>query len=574
MCLASGLLMRRICQIAKVFLAAFLGAMPAFATHVAVLETIGEGNVLGRSERLYLTDRLREVAVKTLPAYMGYAIMTRENISEMLPPGKTLEECEGNCLVETGKNISADFIAQARVSKFGSKMTISVELYETAKNKLVDSFTGRSSDADGLLEEVEKKAVSLFSKIKTLDVGAGGVEGFSGLQEGESFSMNANRQYLVRVSSRPEGAMLSVDGRPKCKSTPCNVQLVSGNHNFSFALDMYFDKDTSVDVQSNEQQVSVAMPPNFGVLNLEPKLGVYGNVNDLYVSIDGKVQKAGNLRLSVGKHHIEVKHECYEPISFDVSIKNGSELKFDKAMQPALGGLSLTTVGEKGPESIPVFLDGKKVGKTPYQESVPVCAKVEVGNAREVIPVKLKYHETVKYVYKGVSFGEFKDVNGNNFKTVKIGKQVWMAENLNVKMENSWCYANDQLYCEKYGRLYSWSAARTACPVGWHLPSKSEFEELFETVDGQRTACKMLKAAEGWPNRGKGIDEYSFTALPGGYRNSVGVCNYEGSGAYFWSSSEGDNRLAYRVWLHFDNDYAYLSKDVKTYGFSVRCLKD
>ena len=109
------------------FLASF-----AMATHVAVLETIGEGKVLGRAERMYLTDRLREVAVKTLPTYMGFTIMTRENINEMLPPGKSLEECEGSCLVETGKNISADFIAQARVNKFGSKLTISVELYETA----------------------------------------------------------------------------------------------------------------------------------------------------------------------------------------------------------------------------------------------------------------------------------------------------------------------------------------------------------------------------------------------------------------------------------------------------------
>lgn len=562
----------------KILLAVVLFAIPVLATHVAVLETIGEGNVLKRSERMYLTDRLREVAVKTLPAYMGYTIMTRENINEMLPPGKSLEECEGSCLVETGKNISADFIAQARVSKFGSKMTISVELYETAKNKLVDSFTGRSSDADGLLEEIEKKAVSLFTKIKIQNGWDGETEGFSGFQEGEAFSMDGIRQYLVRVNSRPEGAMLSVDGRPKCKSTPCNVQLVSGSHNFSFALDMYFDKDTSIDVQSNEQHIFVMLPPNFGVLNLNPKLGAYGEANELDIRIDGKSQKTGNLRLSAGKHHVEIKHECYEPISFDVSIKNGSELKFDRAMQPALGGLSLTAIGAKGPKSVPVFVDGKQVGKTPYQESLPVCSRVEVGKARDSIPVRLKYHETIEFEYKDSFGGSLRDKDGNIYKTVKIGKQIWMAENLKVKTKNSWCYRDKVSNCKKYGRLYKWEAAKEACPTGWHLPTKVEFETLFASVGGKTIAGKMLKSKEGWNvyegKNGDGSDVFSFTALPAGGKGDGGEYILEDKNAYFWSSTEISSRNAYNASMDYFSDYADIYDYYKGYGFSVRCVKD
>lgn len=526
------------------------------AAHVAVLETIGEGKVLGRAERMYLTDRLREVAVKTLPAYMGFTIMTRENINEMLPPGKSLEECEGSCLVETGKNISADYIAQARVNKFGSKLTISVELYETAGNKLVSSFTGRSADADGLLEEVEKKAVSLFSAINAQNVGVGGNEGFSSFQEGESFNMNVSRQYVVRVNSKPEGAMLSVDGRPKCKSTPCNVQLVRGNHNFSFALDMYFDKDTSIDVQSNEQQITVSMLPNFGVLNLYPQLGAYGNTSELDISVDGSAQKVGSLRLSAGKHHVEIRHQCYEPMSFDVSVKNGSELTFDRAMQPALGGLSLTAEGENGPESLPVFVDAEEVGKTPYQELVPICAKVEIDNIRNSVPVELKYHETVEFVYKVFSGGLLRDRDGKVYKAVRIGKQIWMAENLN------------------YSRLYKWDAAKKACLSGWHLPSKAEIEMLFEAVGGQSKAGKMLKSKTGWKISGYGTDDYSFTALPDGRRNSNGDFKYVGYGAYFWSSTESDSDNAYYMALNYYSDNANLSKDSKDVGFSVRCVKD
>ena len=81
---------------------------PVLATHVAVLETIAGKDVLSLEEKQYLTDVLRSEAVKALPAEMNFTIMTRDNIQMMLPPGKGIEDCEGSCLVETGKNIAAD----------------------------------------------------------------------------------------------------------------------------------------------------------------------------------------------------------------------------------------------------------------------------------------------------------------------------------------------------------------------------------------------------------------------------------------------------------------------------------
>lgn len=136
------------------------------ATHVAVLETISEKDVIGRSEKMFLTDKLRERAKVVLPAYMGYIVMTRENINAMLPPGKSIEDCEGSCLVETGKNIAADYVAQARVGKYGEKFTITVELYETSGNNLIGSFTAVKKDEDGLLDAVGAKADDFFSLIK------------------------------------------------------------------------------------------------------------------------------------------------------------------------------------------------------------------------------------------------------------------------------------------------------------------------------------------------------------------------------------------------------------------------
>lgn len=144
----------------------------AFATHVAVLETMADGDTkdsLSLLDRQYLTNVLREQAVKELPARDGFTIMTRENISAMLPPGKAIEDCEGSCLAETGRNISADYVCQARVGRFGSKLTLSAELYETAGNKLIASFNGRGADVEELLVLIESKAAEFFREVKEMN---------------------------------------------------------------------------------------------------------------------------------------------------------------------------------------------------------------------------------------------------------------------------------------------------------------------------------------------------------------------------------------------------------------------
>ena len=148
----------------------FLASL-AMATHVAVLETVAEENAkdsVSLTDRRYLTNVLREQAVQQLPVEQNFVIMTRDNISVMLPPGMALEDCEGSCLAETGRNISADFICQARVGKFGGMLTLSAELYETAGNKLIASFNGRGADVNELLALIEQKSPDFFRRVKDL----------------------------------------------------------------------------------------------------------------------------------------------------------------------------------------------------------------------------------------------------------------------------------------------------------------------------------------------------------------------------------------------------------------------
>ena len=179
--------------------------------------------------------------------------------------------------------------------------------------------------------------------------------------------------------------------------------------------------------------------------------------------------------------------------------------------------------------------------------------------------------------------------DGQKYRTVKIGDQVWMAENLNYETAGSYCYAHSASYCTKYGRLYTWAVAISACPSGWHLPTKTEWNTLFTAVGGQSVAGTKLKSTSGWHGVheinngtyefyeiGNGTDEFSFSALPAGYRDAYGDHLALGDKAYFWSSTERDydDFCAFRVLLSYLDGNVDLHDEFKKSGYSVRCLKD
>jgi len=155
--------------------------------------------------------------------------------------------------------------------------------------------------------------------------------------------------------------------------------------------------------------------------------------------------------------------------------------------------------------------------------------------------------------------------DGTKYKTVKIGEQTWMAENLNIEMGNSKCYGNNPANCKKYGRLYNWETAMNACPSGWHLPSDDEYGKL-------ERGGKYLKAKSGWKNNG--TDNYGFSALPGGYGNSSGGFNEVGDSGYWWSATEYDANFSYYEFIYDNNANAGSGSSGKTYLYSVRCVKD
>lgn len=364
---------------------ALLAVAPGFATtYVAVLEVIAENKELSYSELQYLTDKLRERASVVLPSYMDYVIMTRENIRAMLPPGKSDDECYGTCLAETGKNIAADYVSGARIGKFGSQYTLTVELYETRSSKLLGSFSTRKPDADLLLAEIESQADGLYSKV---------MNDRSGLL---AFDENA-KTVEVTIETIPADAQVSIDGKPKCKSTPCQVSVKEGRRNISFALEKYFDKDSTFDIKSSTEKVSVKMDPTFGIFTLAPRMtDGYAQLGDLEVLFDGKVIKGESFRMQPGKYKVELRHHCYEPVSFTVGVQPGSDVTFDGAMVVAKGGLSLRTRLNGAPVKKELLIDGKLAGETPFFGKVPLCGKMTIdGNAVEF---PLERHKTVEQI--------------------------------------------------------------------------------------------------------------------------------------------------------------------------------
>jgi len=198
-------------------------------------------------------------------------------------------------------------------------------------------------------------------------------------------------------------------------------------------------------------------------------------------------------------------------------------------------------------------------------------------------------------------FGSFTDSrDGNQYVTVTLGKQVWMAENLayltsvSKPYSGSWsspyCYvygyvgtsvttAKATTNYQTYGVLYNWPAALEACPDGWHLPSDGEWTTLTDYLGGIFVATDKLKEAgtTHWPSPNDATNESGFTALPGGYRFDYDSgANFEGIGyqCYWWSSTEINASNAWYRTLKYHYGYVYRGDDGKKFGFSVRCVRD
>jgi uncharacterized protein (TIGR02145 family) len=173
---------------------------------------------------------------------------------------------------------------------------------------------------------------------------------------------------------------------------------------------------------------------------------------------------------------------------------------------------------------------------------------------------------------------EFKDPRDKQtYRTVKIAGLEWLGDNLNYKTEGSFCYKDEDDQCMVYGRLYTWDAAKKACPAGFRLPTHADFESLWTAAGADFNAGSLIEADYGWSGDTNGNDTLKFSAMPAGNRFDDETYGNTAKFAFFWSaddSSEGVAPGSARVWYLTCKSMAfgYMSKP-KNFGFSVRCVR-
>lgn len=194
-------------------------------------------------------------------------------------------------------------------------------------------------------------------------------------------------------------------------------------------------------------------------------------------------------------------------------------------------------------------------------------------------------------------YGSVSDNDGNSYKTIQIGTQTWMAENLKTTKYNDgtvipfvtdvtgwgalsapgYCWYNN--YSISYGAMYNWYTVNSGklCPMDWHVPSDVEWTALTDYLGGESVAADKLKetGTTHWLVTKSGVNnESGFTALPSGYRSYAGTFNSIRSYGYWWSSTGVASAEAYYRDINYGYVYVDRSSSNKRSGFSVRCIKD
>jgi len=198
--------------------------------------------------------------------------------------------------------------------------------------------------------------------------------------------------------------------------------------------------------------------------------------------------------------------------------------------------------------------------------------------------------------------GTVSDIDGNTYKTITIGTQVWMAENLRTTKYNdgtaiplvtgntAWSNLNSPGYCWAdndsesnkitYGALYNWYAVNTSklCPKGWHVATDAEWTTLIAYLGGLKVAGGKLKSTTGWDSltEDKASNSNGFTALPGDYREANGTFHDVGKHGFWWTSSESDQgeNSAWMRRMNYCSSSVFANSYAKMDGMSVRCVRD
>ena len=258
---------------------------------------------------------------------------------------------------------------------------------------------------------------------------------------------------------------------------------------------------------------------------------------------------------------------CPEGWHLPNSSEWNSLFRFDSFWRLGLEGDYWTSYDASGKQASAVFVrdTSRKIdlaNKTFYKFIRCVKNDFDATTWNWLVPKEDRFNPDIEY-------GELKDERDNQvYRTVTVGEQTWMAENLNyIDTGNiSYCYGWNPRSCSVAGRIYRTVKRDSTCPAGWRIPSESDWRVLFNSVGGENRASMVLKTARGW----NGIDEVGFNIIPAGYQYYSS--GYGSSGPVFAGNGEITQFLPNVVvrtsGLHFEYN------PTANEGSYIRCIKE
>ncbi len=314
------------------------------------------------------------------------------------------------------------------------------------------------------------------------------------------------------------------------------------------------------------------------VLNYEKQINDIKtkNINDLNNNIDNYQKNISNLNLTILKlkEDLEISKLNY------ITTKNELERK-NEQLSGEINILSIKLTNKK--DSLNKLIDDYNKLKNNYEQ------------------LSTKVNSETDSKINNTSIKEKNSSDRSNFKTIKIGSQVWMTDNLNVSTfrngdiineaksekeweaasnnkQPAWCYYdNDPKNGAKYGKLYNWYAvndSRGLAPKGFHIPSNAEWDQLSDYLGVYEKAGTKMKSNSDWNNNGNGTNESGFSGLPGGFCFGYGTFTSIGNRGIWWSSSEAGTNDAWVRELVFCYGFFEEISHGNGFGLSVRCLRD
>ncbi len=429
-----------------------------------------------------------------------------------------------------------------------------------------------------------------------------------------NYSLNEVELQAVQIKSIPIEARIYLDNVEK-GVTDKGIFLYPGQYALKLSMTGYLDINKTLVVTEGGNNVFIYnLDKNSG------NLGLMITPNDAKVLINKEdYSNKPDIELAPGMYKLEVSRNGFHSQDETITIERGQTLrktynliaktgKLQFNIQPLVAKVNLKQNGLIVPSwSGMKYIKDLQVGNYELEctasDYSPQTKQITIYEDQATITditLREGNSQTASISGSGSTYGTMTDMDGNVYKTVKIGSQVWMAENLkvtryrngdpipNVTSNSQWTKLRTGAYCNydnnlenvsTYGRLYNWYAVtdrRNIAPKGWHVPTDEEWNLLEKHLGANAGGNLKERGTAHWKSPNVGATNASgFTALPGGCRGSSGGACYDvGSEGGWWSSTAKYNGGAWYRNLDYEGSVIYRSDLDEHYGFSVRLVRD